>query len=236
MDTRGAVDLQRLQGSYPIPTTKRELQRRHAALRDGEPFIGLTKRGLPIPSIRGSMDYYLVTPIPPFNSGTGAAFATFTTLKDVSPTPLPNILGNQLRAGSGILIEANGEYSTAVSAPTLQLAVIYGAVAGAAGGVNLAASAAITAASSAAAFPWILYYTGVVTATGTAGSITGQGYLLLGTSLTAMSVNPMPVTAAARTVAIDTTVAKLIGIGAAWGTSSASNSIKVYNVAALLLN
>lgn len=233
MDSYGAADLSRLQDAYPIPTTKRELQRRHQALREGAPFVGLNKRGLPIPSIRGSMDYYLVTPIPPFNQSVGASFGTFTTFKDVSPVPLPMILGNQLRAGSGILIEANGQWSS-TAAPTIQLGVIYGAVAGAAGGVNLAASAAIS--GTATGWPWILYYTGVVTATGTAGSITGQGYLMLGSSLTAFSLNPLPVTAAARTVAIDTTVAKLVGIGAAFSVSNAANTVQVYNVAALLLN
>jgi hypothetical protein len=62
-----------------------------------------------------------------------------------------------------------------------------------------------------------------------AGSMTGTGYLMLGTSLTAYAAAvPIPTTAAARVVAIDTTIARAIGVCATWGTSSASNSIKVY--------
>lgn len=246
MDSHGALDLGG--SSYPIPTrrsgseikTLADLRRQLDAedrVREGLKGAGfqLPKGRTPILPIGGGMDYYITTPIPPFNSAIGASFATFTTLKDVSPTPLPNIFGNQLRASSGLWLEAHGEFST-TGTPTLQFAVIYGAVAGAAGGVNLSASAAITTGSGAAAWPWFLTYNGVVTATGSTGSITGQGILFLGTSLTAFSLNAMPVTAAARVVAIDTTVAKLIGIGAAWGTSSGSNAVKVYNVAPLLLN
>jgi hypothetical protein len=46
----------------------------------------------------------------------------------------------------------------------------------------------------------------------------------------------MPVTAAARAVAIDTTVAKTLGVGAAWGVSSASNSITVDHFTAKIVN
>lgn len=232
MDTYGAHDLAKLKDSYPIPHTRRELMRRHEALRDGEAFVDLDKK---IPAIRGSGDYYLVTPIPPFNIGLGASFGTFTTLKDVSPTPLPQLAINQLRPGSGLLIEANGTYTCATGI-TYQFAVIYGAVAGAAGGVNLSASSVITSGTSPTAWPWYLYYNGVVTSSGAAGSITGQGYLMFGTALTTFSVVPMPITAAARTVAIDTTVSKLLGIGCAIGTSGAGNTVQCYNVAALLLN
>jgi len=44
-----------------------------------------------------------------------------------------------------------------------------------------------------------------------------------------ISSAPIPITLPLRTVAIDTTIPRGVGIVATWGTSSASNSIKVYD-------
>lgn len=166
----------------------------------------------------------------------GAAFTTFTALQDVSPLPLPLVYGYQLRVGQKIDLEAEGEFST-TGTPTLSLAFLYGATAGAAGSpVVWAQTGVITTGTTAAAWPWHLHARGLVTAVGTSGSIILQGYLDLGTSLTAASSTWAPVTQALRTTTIDTTANKLIGVGAAWGTSSASNSIKVNNFTALLMN
>jgi len=72
---------------------------------------------------------------------------------------------------------------------------------------------------------------------GTAGSIVGQGCWGLGISLTAFSVRQaLSPTAAGRTVAIDTTAAKAVGVGATWGTSSASNTIKVNHLSVELVS
>lgn len=162
----------------------------------------------------------------PHPTARGAAKNTFTAFQDVSPLPLPALAANDLKVGTKIILEADGEFSTTLT-PTLQLGFIYGATAGAAGGVTIAASAAITTVSGAASFPWHMRYLGIVTAVGTSGTLYGSGILDLGTSLTALSPNALPITAAARSVTIDTTAAKLIGVGAAWGTSSASNSVTV---------
>ena len=69
-----------------------------------------------------------------------------------------------------------------------------------------------------------------------AASADGSGTLTLGTSLTAYAQSPIPITLALRTVAIDTTIARGIGVCATWGTSSASNSIKVYKHNLLVKN
>lgn len=156
----------------------------------------------------------------------GSAKNTFTAYQDVSPLPLPSSYANELKVGTKILLEAVGEFST-TGTPTLSIGFIYGATAGAAGGTAIAQTAAITTASAAAALPWHARWQGVVTAVGSSGVIYGSGILDLGTTLTAFTPAAMPTTAAARSVAIDTTVAKLWGVGAAWGTSSASNSITV---------
>jgi hypothetical protein len=56
----------------------------------------------------------------------------------------------------------------------------------------------------------------------------GQGRLYLGTALTTFaSPVPIPITQALRTVAIDTTIERAIGVSAAFSASSASNQVQV---------
>lgn len=161
-----------------------------------------------------------VAPLPPLHTVNGTALATSVTLTDISPAPPIVIPAQFLTPGSEIEIRAMGEFST-TGTPTLLIGVYLGGVAG----VALAATAAITTASGAAAFPWQLDYRGVVRTDGVTGTINGQGRLYLGTSLSVASVNILPITQALRTVTIDTTAAKSVTIGAQWGTSSASNTI-----------
>lgn len=163
---------------------------------------------------------YWQAPLPPLGIADGAALASSTTLTDISPTPSIVIPANQLELGSELYIEAMGEFSDTAT-PTLLLGLYFGGVAG----VALAASAAITAASGVTGVPWILKYRGVVRAVGSSGSINGQGVLILGTSLTAVALSPIPITKALRTVTIDTTTAKAITVGAQWGASSPSNTV-----------
>lgn len=171
----------------------------------------------------------------PHPAARGAAKNTFTTFQDVSPLQLPGLAANELKLGSKVELEAFGEFST-TGTPTLQVGFIYGAVAGAAGGVTLAASGAIVTASAAASLPWHAKWVGTVTQVGATGVIYGHGILDLGTSLTAFAASALPVTAAARSVTIDTTAAKLLGVGAAWGTSAAANSITVDLFTAKIVN
>jgi hypothetical protein len=175
---------------------------------------------------------YIVQAVPPIHIANGAAYNTSVTLTDVSPTPPITLNANLLELGSELEINASGEFST-TGTPTLLLGIYYGGVAGAA----LAASSAITTGSAAAAWPWQLHYRGVIRAIGSGsnGSINGQGRLYLGTSLTAFTVRPIPETAAARTVAIDTTLAKTVTVGAQWGTSSASNTLTCNDISVKLI-
>jgi hypothetical protein len=173
------------------------------------------------------VDFYLTEPVGPFPVALGAAFGTFTTRQDVSPQPLPTIPAGKLRPGSQLEIDVMGEFST-TGTPTLALGIYLGTQAGAITTV-IAESSAITTGTGAAAWPWQLHWEGIVTANGATGSMTGQGGLTLGTSLTAYAaVVPIPTTAGARVVAIDATIARAIGVCATWGTSSASNTVKVY--------
>src|SRR3954469_14811273 len=61
----------------------------------------------------------------PFPNARGAAFNTFTTAKDVSPTSLPVVYGNEMRIGSRVELEAWGEYS-GTTGNTFRLGFAYG--------------------------------------------------------------------------------------------------------------
>lgn len=180
------------------------------------------------------MDLYLANGIPPFPGGLGASFDTFTTRQDVSPSPLPVMLPYQPRAEMKLWLKANGHFST-TGTPNLTLGFYIGTFAGAITTV-IAESSAITTGSGAASWPWDMEWLGVFTATGTSGSVTGSGNLFLGTSLTAWTPSPIPITAALRTFAWDTTIARAIGVCATWSASSASNAVRTNNFAATLLN
>lgn len=171
------------------------------------------------------MRQYWVAPIPPMHTADGAAYATSVTLTDVSPTPNITLPANFLEGGSEVELWAQGQFSNTAT-PTLLLGFYYGGVAG----VALAASSAITTTTGATAWPWMMHYRGVVRTAGATGSIVGQGWLMLGTSLTAFALSAIPVTAAARTVTIDTTTAKTLTVGAQWGTSSGSNTLSCNDI------
>lgn len=162
---------------------------------------------------------YWVAPLSPLHSADGAAYASSTTLTDVSPTPNITIPANLLEVGSLLRICAVGKFSN-TSTPTLLLGFYYGAVAGTA----LAATSAITTTTGATNWQFRLEYEGRVRSVGSSGTIMGAGWLDLATSLTAVTHRPIPETALA-TVTIDTTAAKAITLGAQWGTSSASNTL-----------
>lgn len=181
------------------------------------------------------MDIYLTEPIGPFPTAGGAAFATFTSKKSVDPLPIPVIPAGKLRLGSKLLIRANGEYST-TGTPNLTWGFWFGNRALAITG-DIALSSVIATPSGAAALPWMMEWEGICNTVGASGTLLGQGTLVQGTSLTATSTFPIPITAALRTVSsFDTTIERAVGVSATWGTSSASNSITVYNLAVVIRN
>lgn len=148
----------------------------------------------------------------------GTALASSVALTDITPAPQFTFPANYLQVGMAIDVFAQGTFSNTAT-PTLLLGVYYGGVAG----TKLAAIGATTTTTGATNWPWRLYYRATVRSVGSSGTIMGGGYVLLGTSLTAMTLIPIDA-AAAATVTIDTTTAKTLTIGAQWGASSASNT------------
>jgi hypothetical protein len=158
-------------------------------------------------------------PLLPQSIASGAAYASSTTLTDVSPTPNLTIPANFLQPGMLLRIRAAGTFSN-TGTPTLLLGVYYGAVAGTA----LAATSAITTTTGATNWQWTVEYVGRIRTVGSSGTIMGFGSVDLATSLTALTHRPIPETALAA-VTIDTTASKALTLGAQWGTSSASNTL-----------
>jgi hypothetical protein len=181
------------------------------------------------------VDIYLCEPVGPFPTAVGGQFDTFTTKKSVDPLPISVIPAGKLRLGSKLRLTARGEYGT-TGTPTLTWGFWFGTRALSITG-DIAVSSVITTPSGAAAFPWEMEWEGIVTAVGTAGTLTGQGVLRQGTSLTAYSVFPIPITAALRAVSgFDTTIERAVGVSAAFSASSGSNLIRVNQSDALILN
>jgi hypothetical protein len=178
---------------------------------------------------------YVVDQLPPIDVATRAAFTTFTTFADVYGAPQKILPKSRMDVGVSLDLEAWGEFST-TGTPTLSIGFWFNGGASTAPTTLvapttiLAQCVATTTGSAAAAWPWHAHWMGVLQAVGagaTGGTWEGQGTVDLGTSLTAMTGMPMPTTQALRTVTCDVTADRKIGVGAAWGTSSASNSITV---------
>jgi len=163
-----------------------------------------------------------VAPVPPLNTGTGTV-ANTASITDASPAPQIILPANLLDVGQILRLKAFGVLST-TGTPTIILGFYYGAVAGTA----LAASAAITTGSGVANVPWEIEYEGRVRSTGSTGTIMGRGTMQLGTSVSAITFNPIPATALA-TVTIDTTTAKQVTVGATWSAASSSNTLTCHH-------
>ena len=160
----------------------------------------------------------------PFNSpgdGAGSALANSTVLSDISPNKSrTTIPAGTLYIGQRMRLTAFGIFST-TSTPTLLLGAYYGGVAG----TLLAATAAITTGSGAASWPWRLYLDIYASrSAGSSGTVWCNGFVKLGTSLTAMTDYWIP-SSQTQPITVDMTAASAITVGAQWGSASSSNTI-----------
>lgn len=156
-------------------------------------------------------------------AGAGAAYSTSTTITDVSAAPQFTLPANFLQIGSALRFKAFGVLSTTAT-PTLNLGVYYGGVAG----IALAATGAITQASTVTNVPWRLELEAIWRTVGATGTVMPSGSVKFGSAVGAFTDEvPIPATALA-TVTTDTTAAKVLSVGATWGTNSASNTLTLH--------
>jgi hypothetical protein len=172
---------------------------------------------------------YWNAPLPPLNFADGTP-VTAITLTDASPAPQKIFYPGQLELGTIVRLSARGEITTSSTANTLTLGFYYGGVAG----VAIAAGAALAVPVSETAVQWWMEWEGEVRALGATGSIKGIGKLHIpGASpglATDMPTLPIPQTAAARTVTIDTTTQKAVTVGAAWSAATGAPTLTCYGL------
>lgn len=173
-------------------------------------------------------------------SSSGEVFKKFTSKKDI--TPGTNVAGQALTIPASFLVPGNilsyrasGIFST-TGTPSLTLGLYWGGVAGTA----LAETIAVTAPTGSN-FSWILEASSRVISTGTSGKILTQGSVqgmeAKSTLSTSASTTMMPEESASGGEAtIDTSTAKIITVGATWGTESESNSIQCFQWIVEILN
>jgi hypothetical protein len=172
---------------------------------------------------------YWAAPLPPIHITSGTPLANSVTLTDISTAPQKQFPAMANEQGVEIELKAWGEFSTTTGPPSLLLGFYWGGVAG----IALATTGAVVCTASLTGVPWIMTYHGIFRSIGAAGSIEGSGHIHFPTSLTAMSDFALPTTKALRTVAVDTTTAKNVTVGAQWsgtGTPSASDTVTCTNL------
>lgn len=175
---------------------------------------------------------YWVAPLPPFHTADGAAYASSATLTDVSPTPQILLPAGALEIGTRLQFWAYGRYSN-TGTPTLTLGFYSGTIGQAiASAAALVVTAAVTTVSGAANRTWAMEGRAQVRAVGTSGSVLGVAEAI---NITTTATDMAPATAPAA-VTVDTTVARYVGIGATWGTSSASNTLTVHELGVALIS
>jgi hypothetical protein len=132
-----------------------------------------------------------------------------------------------LKPGTSIRTEAWGTFTNASTAPTLVFTVGWGQTP-----TVLGATAAVAETSGASVImPWHLYaLTTIRNATVPSAVVTAtQGYVLRGTSVSAIAFDPIPAVTFA-TVTVDNSSAQEWGVWATLGTSSASNHVVLHGL------
>jgi len=180
---------------------------------------------------------YWSAPVGPLTAADGTP-VTAATLTDATSNVLflgKTIPAGMLEQGSVLRLRARGELTIGSTADTLTLGFYYGGIAGAA----IAAGAALAVVVSETAVPWWMEYEGEIRTTGTAGTIKGSGLIHLPGATTglatAQTVYPIPQTAAARTVTIDTSLAKVVTVGAAWSATTGAPTLTCYSLSVEIL-
>lgn len=175
------------------------------------------------------MPYTLLAPVLYNQATVGQAYASSTTITDVSTNPQYVLPPNTVTTvGQTLKLHAGGVFSN-TGTPNLTMGFYKNTQtssgATGVGGAAIAASAATATASSVSNIIWMLDYEGVFTAVGASATVFGYGIFWLGTSATAITAIPIPNATPQTAVSWNTTVPNLITVGATWGTSSASNTL-----------
>lgn len=184
----------------------------------------------------------LINAYQPSSTTTGTEFKEFTAAKDI--TPGTNLVGQALTIPASFLVPGNilayrasGIFSS-VSKAKLKLGLYWGGVAG----KVLAETLEVETPEPNTNNSWILEATSRVISVGTAGEVLTQGTVtgieaksLAGASAST-TMMPEETSTGGKLAEFDTSVAKIVTVGATWGTSSASNKIQCFQWLVEILN
>jgi hypothetical protein len=176
---------------------------------------------------------------PPVASGVSSGAGTAVTaaaLTAGTPTP-PPVLPPIPFAGVRLRIIAHLEKTSTSATPTLTLGFYLGAVGGSIGSATvLAVTPANALTTTDSSWPVKLTWEGTFRNLGTAVTMHGCGEQLYGTSLTAWTSTPYPVTLAARTTAatINTEINNQLDLGITLSSTTGSPSVTVTELHATL--
>jgi hypothetical protein len=184
-------------------------------------------------------------PVPQLNhnSLTVSSFST-GVLTDISPAQVI-LFPPQLNEGTRVRLTAQGSYTASTTASSITFGFYMTAASNATAANPLVATSAVlsqgpsVAAVAVTGIPWILEYWGVIQKVSspviglTNATIVGRGQENRGTSLTTLTVYPMPQSLAACTVAqtgspgfgMVTNIAQLVSVGATVAVNTGLTSI-----------
>jgi hypothetical protein len=170
------------------------------------------------------------------SSGTAVTAAALTA---GTPAPAMVIPAGMIDFGTKLRLEAELEVTSTSATPTLITGFYMGAVGGAIGSAAvLGVTSALAISATATAWLVRVRYIGTFRALGTSGSIHGNGIAesWANVGLTGAGVvNPLPITAALRTVTVNTVQVNQLDVGITLSSTTGTPSVTVTDFAAELV-
>lgn len=179
-------------------------------------------------------------PLQPQPAAAGTAVTAAALTSGLAGVAVPQLPGGIYSPGARLSLRVTGEITSTSATPTCTLGFYFGAVGTAIGSETaLAVSAALAISATATAWPFILEYDGTIRSLSAGdtsqanGVINGSGIAfwwgnvgLTGTG----TPNPMPTTAAARTVStLNTQVATQFDVGVTLSSTTGTPSVTITN-------
>lgn len=175
-------------------------------------------------------------PLQPQQSGAGTAVTAAALTSGLIGTDMPILPGGIYQPGARLVLRCHGEVTSTSSTPTVIVGFYFNPVGTAiAAGNTIAISAALPISASATAWPFTMLYNGTfrTLATGvTANGVlhgSGEVFSWINTGLSGDgTINPIPVTAALRTVSnFNTQIANQIDVGITLSATTGTPSVTI---------
>lgn len=169
---------------------------------------------------------YWSSPVPPLTSADGPA-GTAATFTDISPSPQIVIPAFLPEVGTRIRVSMYGNYSSNSASLVFSAGFFTATVGTAIGSATvMGTTTTISTVATASSWPILSKYEAQYRTLGTTGTLIGQGFVKQGTALTLYGSDwALPITSAARTVTVNTTVNNYIAFGVAWSGATGSPSL-----------